>query len=62
MGAGAAAVVILGIDPGLTRCGYAALEATGATTARAVALGVVRTAAADPLPARLAELHGGWLR
>ena len=58
VGAGAAAVVILGIDPGLTRCGYAALEATGATTARAVALGVVRTAAADPLPARLAELRG----
>ena len=58
LGAGVAAVVILGIDPGLTRCGYAALEATGATTARAVALGVVRTAAADPLPARLAELRG----
>jgi len=57
-GAGAAGVLILGIDPGLTRCGYAALEATGATTARAVALGVVRTAAADPLPSRLAELRG----
>ena len=56
--AGATAVVILGIDPGLTRCGYAALEATGATTARVVALGVVRTAAADPLPTRLAELRG----
>jgi len=50
-------VLILGIDPGLTRCGYAALEATGSTTARAVALGVVRTAAADPLPSRLAELR-----
>ncbi len=58
LGAGAAAVIVLGIDPGLTRCGYAALEATGATTARAVALGVVRTAAADPLPSRLAELRG----
>ena len=58
LSAGVAAVVILGIDPGLTRCGYAALEATGATTARTVALGVVRTAAADPLPARLAELRG----
>ena len=57
-GAGAAGVLILGIDPGLTRCGYAALEATGSTTARAVALGVVRTAAADPLPSRLAELRG----
>jgi crossover junction endodeoxyribonuclease RuvC len=51
-------VVILGIDPGLTRCGYAALESTGGTTARAVALGVVRTAASEPLPSRLAELRG----
>jgi crossover junction endodeoxyribonuclease RuvC len=50
-------VVILGIDPGLTRCGYAALASTGGTTARAVALGVVRTAASDPLPSRLAELR-----
>ena len=51
-------MVILGIDPGLTRCGYAALESTGGTTARAIALGVVRTAASDPLPSRLAELRG----
>jgi crossover junction endodeoxyribonuclease RuvC len=51
-------VLILGIDPGLTRCGYAALESTGGTTARAVAIGVVRTAASEPLPSRLAELRG----
>jgi len=50
-------MLILGIDPGLTRCGYAAVEPTSGTTARAVALGVLRTAASDPLPNRLAELQ-----
>jgi crossover junction endodeoxyribonuclease RuvC len=47
--------VVLGIDPGLTRCGYAVLSSHGSTVT-AVTLGVIRTAAADPLPVRLAEL------
>lgn len=47
---------VLGIDPGLSRCGYCVLEADPAR-ARAVALGVVRTSPADPVPARLAELQ-----
>ena len=47
----------MGIDPGLTRCGYAVLHAQGATV-RALALGVVRTPASAPLPERLAELKG----
>ena len=50
-------MLILGIDPGLTRCGYAALDAPGAGTVRPVALGVVRTSPSSPLPARLAELR-----
>ena len=50
-------MLILGIDPGLTRCGYAALDAPGASTVRPVALGVVRTSPSSPLPARLAELR-----
>jgi crossover junction endodeoxyribonuclease RuvC len=50
-------VLILGIDPGLTRCGYAAVESTRPGTARAQALGVVRTSPTDPLPTRLAELR-----
>ena len=50
-------MLILGIDPGLTRCGYAALHASGPTTARAVAMGVIRTAPSSPLPTRLAELR-----
>lgn len=47
---------VLGIDPGLTRCGYAVLDAHGPTT-ELVSMGVLRTPAADPLPARLARLH-----
>ena len=51
-----APLTVLGIDPGLTRCGYAVIEASG-TTARAVALGVIRTAAEHALPRRLGELR-----
>ena len=47
---------VLGIDPGLTRCGYGAVRKSGATLA-AVAAGVLRTAPATPLPVRLAELQ-----
>ena len=50
-------MLILGIDPGLTRCGYAAVESSRSGSARALALGVVRTSPADPLPTRLAELR-----
>jgi crossover junction endodeoxyribonuclease RuvC len=50
-------MVVLGIDPGLTRCGYAAVQATGPGVARPLTLGVIRTPAADPLPKRLAELR-----
>jgi crossover junction endodeoxyribonuclease RuvC len=47
----------MGIDPGLSRCGYACLEAASGGSLRAVALGVLRTSPASPLPARLAELR-----
>jgi crossover junction endodeoxyribonuclease RuvC len=51
-------VFVLGIDPGLSRCGYACLEAAGrARPPRPVALGVLTTPAGDPLPARLASLR-----
>ncbi len=49
--------MVLGIDPGLTRCGFAAIQATGAATAIALSMGVIRTPATDPLPKRLAELR-----
>ena len=47
---------VLGVDPGLTRCGYGAVRQE-AGQLRAVAAGVLTTPAGDPLPARLAELQ-----
>jgi crossover junction endodeoxyribonuclease RuvC len=55
-GAADVSAPILGIDPGLSRCGYGAIMRTGAT-ARAVAAGVIRTDAQLALPLRLARLH-----
>jgi crossover junction endodeoxyribonuclease RuvC len=49
-------VFVLGIDPGLSRCGYACIESSGRQV-RAVALGVLTTPPSDPLPTRLAELR-----
>lgn len=48
---------VMGIDPGLSRCGYACLEGRGAAAIRTVALGVLTTAPSVPLPERLAELR-----
>ncbi|MEY2957793.1 MAG: crossover junction endodeoxyribonuclease RuvC [Actinomycetota bacterium] len=48
---------VLGIDPGLTRCGYAVVDGRGPSSARAVALGVIRTPPTDELPHRLAALR-----
>jgi crossover junction endodeoxyribonuclease RuvC len=47
--------VVLGIDPGVSICGYGALR-RDPSGFRAVACGVVRTPPADPLPERLAAL------
>ena len=47
---------MLGIDPGLSRCGYGAVQTT-ARGPRAVAIGVLRTSPEDPLPERLGELQ-----
>jgi crossover junction endodeoxyribonuclease RuvC len=49
-------VFVLGVDPGVSRCGYAVLEPRP-RGARAVAIGVFTTAPADPLAERLAELQ-----
>ncbi len=46
----------LGIDPGLSRCGYGAVRTTPSGP-RAEAIGVLRTSPDRPLPARLAELQ-----
>lgn len=46
---------VLGIDPGLSRCGYGLVEHRDGDT-RAVAAGVLRTPASRPVPERLLAL------
>lgn len=47
---------VLGIDPGMTRCGYAVLESDAPSHVRPVSLGVLRTDAKDPTAIRLGQL------
>jgi crossover junction endodeoxyribonuclease RuvC len=46
---------VLGIDPGVSRCGYGAVTRDHGRL-RATACGVIRTSPADPLPDRLLAL------
>ncbi len=46
---------VLGIDPGVSRCGYGAVIRDQGRL-RAIACGVIRTSPADPLPERLLAL------
>jgi crossover junction endodeoxyribonuclease RuvC len=46
-------VRILGIDPGLTRCGFGAIDAGVSRTVVFVEVGVIRTPASDELSRRL---------
>ena len=46
---------VLGIDPGLSRCGYGAVRRAGGTSLP-VAAGVITTPSGDPTPVRLAAL------
>lgn len=48
-------LVVLGIDPGVSRCGYGAVRRQGGQ-AEAIAYGVITTPPSDPLPQRLASL------
>jgi crossover junction endodeoxyribonuclease RuvC len=48
-------VFVLGVDPGLSRCGYCVVRADRGRS-RAVAMGVFRTDPGAPVPERLAEL------
>lgn len=47
---------VLGIDPGVSRCGYGAVGGTRGNL-HARACGVIRTPATEPLPLRLADLE-----
>ncbi|MGA0148591.1 MAG: crossover junction endodeoxyribonuclease RuvC [Ilumatobacteraceae bacterium] len=51
--------VVLGIDPGLTRCGYAVVRPGQQPSL--LALGVLTTPAGDVLPDRLGRLHADVL-
>jgi crossover junction endodeoxyribonuclease RuvC len=57
-------VRVLGIDPGLTRCGLGVVEGSVGCPLTLVAVGVVRTSADLPVPQRLVEIERGieeWL-
>lgn len=47
---------VLGIDPGVTRCGYGVIEALPHGEMRVCSAGVLTTPLSDPLPVRLTTL------
>jgi len=51
------ALVVLGIDPGLTRCGYAVLASQSLQQTDVIALGVMTTPATEALQHRLCALQ-----
>jgi crossover junction endodeoxyribonuclease RuvC len=55
------AVRVLGIDPGLTRCGTAVVDGAPGRTLTAVHVGVIRTEAHAPIEQRLADVERGLL-
>lgn len=52
--------VVLGVDPGLTRCGYAAIEVGRSRVPALLKLGVVSTDGSAELPDRLATLQADF--
>ncbi|WZH36481.1 MAG: crossover junction endodeoxyribonuclease RuvC [Microbacterium enclense] len=50
---------VLGIDPGLTRCGVGIVDVSPNRTASLVHVGVVRSATTDPIEKRLAAIAAG---
>jgi crossover junction endodeoxyribonuclease RuvC len=52
-------VRILGVDPGLTRCGVGIVELGAGRRVRFIHAGVIRTPSADPLEARLLAVSRG---
>ena len=48
---------ILGIDPGIGRCGFGLIETSTSTTSKALDYGIVTTTVDAPLPSRLKELY-----
>jgi crossover junction endodeoxyribonuclease RuvC len=57
-------VRVLGVDPGLTRCGLGVVDGAGGRTVRCVAVDVVRTPADAPIAERLLAVGAvveGWI-
>jgi len=52
--------VVLGVDPGLTRCGYAAIEVGQTRVPTLLKMGVVSTDVSAELPDRLATLQADF--
>jgi len=52
-------VRVLGVDPGLTRCGLGVVDGDAARRLRMVAVGVVRTPAEEEVPVRLVAIERG---
>lgn len=50
---------VLGVDPGLTRCGVGVVDVARDRTATLVAVEVIRTSKDDPLEKRLMEIGAG---
>ncbi|MFJ4160597.1 crossover junction endodeoxyribonuclease RuvC [Microbacterium testaceum] len=50
---------VLGIDPGLTRCGLGVVDVSPNRTASLVHVGVARSASTDPIEKRLAAIAAG---
>lgn len=59
MGAVSRSLRVLGIDPGLTRCGVGVVDVSPNRTASLVHVGVVRSATSDPIEKRLATIAAG---
>lgn len=49
-------MLVMGIDPGLSRCGYGVVRQKGRDV-EAIAAGIIRTDKDDPIPRRLYELQ-----
>jgi crossover junction endodeoxyribonuclease RuvC len=61
---GRCGVRVLGVDPGLTRCGLGVVDGSAGRPLHMVAVGVVRTPAEEDVPRRLVQIEQGieeWL-
>ncbi|CAH0191945.1 Crossover junction endodeoxyribonuclease RuvC [Microbacterium sp. Bi128] len=59
MGAVSRSLRVLGVDPGLTRCGLGVVDVAPDRSATLVHVGVVRSAVTDPIERRLATIAAG---